>query len=97
MNSPSGGSRVSVPEQVVHRSFGEQTVLLNLATGQYHGLNATGRRIFELLVERNSTAGVAAQIASEYGIDVELVAADLEELCTALAERGLIELDADAI
>jgi hypothetical protein len=88
--------RISVPEQVVHRAFGEQTVLLNLGTGQYHGLNATGQRIFELLVERGSTDGVAAQIAQEYDIDEELAAADLGTLCSALTERGLLETDADA-
>lgn len=92
MSSP----RVSVPEQVVHRAFGEQTVLLNLATGQYHGLNATGRRIFELLSERGTTDGVAAQIAAEYEIDEARAAADLDELCASLADRGLLELDAGA-
>jgi len=80
----------------VHRAFGEQTVLLNLETGQYHGLNATGRRIFDMLVERGSTDGIAAEIAAEYGIDESLAAADLEELCASLSERGLIELDANA-
>jgi len=89
-------TRISVPEQVVHRAFGEQTVLLNLATGQYHGLNATGRRIFELLSERGSTDGVAAQIATEYEIDEALAASDLDDLCTALTERGLLVMDADA-
>lgn len=96
MNFPSGGYRTSVPEQVVHRAFGEQTVLLNLETGQYHGLNATGRRIFELLVENGGTTGVAAQIAAEYGIDESIASADLDELCTSLQARGLLEIDADA-
>lgn len=96
MISESGGAGVKVPEQVVHRAFGEQTVLLNLETGQYHGLNQTGRRIFELLVERGSTAGVAAQIAAEYEIDEGRAAADVEELCASLRDRGLLELDAHA-
>lgn len=96
MSSPPAGTAVKVPEQVVHRAFGEQTVLLNLETGQYHGLNRTGRRIFELLVERGTTDGVAAQVAAEYEIDEGRAAADLEELCASLQERGLLEMDANA-
>ena len=96
MSSPTGGIAIRVPEQVVHRAFGEQTVLLNLETGQYHGLNQTGRRIFELLVERGSTSGIAAQIAAEYEIDEARAASDLEELCASLRDRGLLEMDADA-
>jgi hypothetical protein len=85
--------RVRVPDHVVHRDFGEQTVLLNLATGQYHGLNRTGRRMFELLEERGSLEGVAAQLAAEYQRSEAEVAADLVDLCAALSERGLLELD----
>ena len=84
---------VRVPPHVVHREFGDQTVLLNLASGQYHGLNATGRRMFELLEERGSFEGIAAQLAAEYGQREEDVAADLVDLCAALSERGLLELD----
>ena len=32
---------VRVPEHVVYRDFAEQTVVLNLRTGRYHGLNET--------------------------------------------------------
>ena len=34
-------SRVVVPENVVLRAFEAQTLLLNLDTGTYHGLNDT--------------------------------------------------------
>ena len=31
-------SRLRVPEHVVYRSFGEETVVVNLRSGKYHGL-----------------------------------------------------------
>lgn len=80
-----------VPEPVAHRAFGDQLVLLNVETGQYHGLNATGRRIFEAIVERSGTAGVAAQLAHEYGRSEDEISSDVTELCQALLERGLLE------
>jgi hypothetical protein len=85
--------RVRVPDDVIHRAFGDQLVILNLRTGQYHGLNPTARRMFELLLERAETAGVPAQLAIEYGRPEAELAADLGALCRALTERGLLEID----
>jgi hypothetical protein len=73
--------------------FGDQLVLLNLQTGQYHGLNATARRMFELMVERSGTAGVIDDLAREYGRPKEELQADLTSLCDALTGRGLLELE----
>jgi hypothetical protein len=85
---------VRVPEHVASRSFGGRTVLLNLRTGQYHGLNATGGRMLEALDAAGSAAGVPAMLAAEYGRPEEEIAADLAELCEKLAARGLLEVDA---
>jgi DNA-binding FadR family transcriptional regulator len=93
VNGERVNGRVRIPEHVVHRDFGEQTVLLNLSTGQYHGLNRTGRRMFELLEERGTLEGIAAQLAAEYQRPEAEIAADLVDLCAALSERGLLEID----
>jgi hypothetical protein len=44
-------SRAVVPDGVVSRAFDAELLLLNLATGTYHGLDATGARMLELLRE----------------------------------------------
>jgi PqqD family protein of HPr-rel-A system len=81
-----------VPAHVVYRLFEAETLLLNLETGHYHGLNSTGGRIIELLEETGgSVQEVAARLASEYDMPVEELADDLSSFCTDLAERGLIE------
>ena len=84
---------VRVPEHVVHRSFDAETVLLNLRTGTYHGLNPTGGRMLELLQETGSLRSTAETIAREAEHPVDEVARDLVQLCADLAERGLIEID----
>jgi hypothetical protein len=91
---PASG-RARVPEHVVHRAFGDQTVLLNLQTGQYHGLNNTGRRMFELIEKQRSLDGIATELAAEYGVSEAEIASDLVDLCAALSERGLLELDVE--
>lgn len=85
--------RLRIPEHVVFRRFGDQTVLLNLETGQYHGVNATGGRILELLGEIHDPAETALRVAEEFGVAVERVSADVDQLCRALLERGLIAAD----
>jgi Coenzyme PQQ synthesis protein D (PqqD) len=85
--------RVSVPDHLVSRPFQGETVLLNLRTNRYHGLNPTGARILELLRETGDTAATADRLAAEYGRPAGEVARDVEELCAALAERGLVEVE----
>jgi hypothetical protein len=85
--------QVRVPDHVVRRTIDGDTVLLNLNTGQYHGLNRTGQRMFGLIVERGSLDGVARMLAAEYERPESEIADDLIDLCAALTERGLIEFD----
>lgn len=87
-------SRVRVPDNVVYRSFATETVALNTRSGQYHGLNPTAGRMLELLAERMTIAQAAARVADEYDQPRELVERDICALCSGLAARGLVEIDA---
>jgi len=85
-------SAVLVPEHVVVRSFPGETIMLNLQTGVYHGLNPTAGRMLETL-ERHAVIGdAAAVVAEQYGREEPSVLADLLTLCSALLERGLLAL-----
>jgi len=86
-------TKIRLSENVVFRSFGSETVLLNLSTGQYHGLKGTGGRMLELLEENGDLETVARQISEEYDHPFDEVLRDLRALCSALAERSLIEMD----
>jgi hypothetical protein len=87
------GLRISVPSTVVHRSFDAETVLLNLTSGTYHGLNPTGGRMFDLLAETGSFDATVAALVEEYGQPEDVIARDLDQLCRDLEKRGLIEVD----
>ncbi len=90
--SPLVGATFRLPSHVVYRAFVFETVVLNLETGKYHGLNRVGGRMLELLDRSGKTPEVAAQLAAEYGRPQAEVEADLYEFCADLLERGLIEL-----
>jgi hypothetical protein len=82
-----------VPQHVVYRSFPSETVVLNLNTGKYHGLNATAGRMLDELGRAASVRDAAAALADIYKQDAAVLERDLCELCQALLERGLIAAD----
>jgi hypothetical protein len=89
-------SRIRVPQHVVYRGFPSETVVLNLETGKYHGLNATAGSMLEALERALSVRDAAAAVAADYDQPPETVEQDMCELCSVLLARGLIELDGDA-
>jgi hypothetical protein len=90
-----GAMCLRVPASVVFRAFPAETVALNLATGQYQGLNPVAGRMLELLARTGSMRSTAQQIATEACRPVGEVEGELRELCVELLQRDLLEV-ADA-
>ncbi|HUB75088.1 MAG TPA: PqqD family protein [Solirubrobacteraceae bacterium] len=89
-------ARVRMPQHVLHRSFVAETVVLNLRTGKYHGLNPTAGRMLDALAAAPTVGAAVPELAGEYGIEASRVEDDVLALCRGLIERGLIEVvDAD--
>ena len=88
------GVRLAVPQHVAWRPFPTETVLLNLKTGQYHGLNPSGGRMFEVLDDCGDLHRSAERLAKELGQPLETVTEDLHTLCVELIGRGLLEVPA---
>ncbi len=84
---------IRVPQHVVYRSFPAETVVLNLDTGKYHGLNPSAGRMLEALVQASTVRAAADTLAESYRQPLDAIERDLCELCDALHERGLIEID----
>jgi Coenzyme PQQ synthesis protein D (PqqD) len=80
-----------LPQHVVHRGFVAETVVLNLQTGKYHGLNPVGGRMLEVVNEAPTVSRAAELIAEEYGQDPGAIEADLVAFCRDLLDRGLLE------
>lgn len=87
--------KISVPQHVVYRSFPSETVVLNLQTGRYHGLNATAGRMLEALQRSSSLREAAKAVASTFDQQEDVVQADMCALCLQLMQRDLIEVERD--
>jgi hypothetical protein len=83
--------RVRVPRHVVHRDFPAQTVILNLETGKYHGLNPTAGQMLSALETEETVAAAAKVVATKTNMPIADVERDLCALCFSLMERGLVE------
>jgi PqqD family protein of HPr-rel-A system len=83
--------RLRVPEHVKHRAFPEQTVVLNLQSGQYHGLNQSAGELFALLAGGGTLAETTHTVSERFGIPREHAQHSLHRLCVDLLERGLVE------
>jgi hypothetical protein len=89
-------SKAQLPSHVVFRAFVTETVVLNLQSGRYHGLNPSGGRMLEVITTAESVGEAAKTLAQEYDRAVAEIEADLVEFCAALVDRGLIELSRSA-
>ena len=83
-------SKVQVPQGVVYRTFVKETVVLNLETGLYHGVNRTGGRMLDALTNAASVRDAANALAQVFDRPQSEIENDLCEFCEALVERGLI-------
>jgi hypothetical protein len=84
--------RVTVPPHVVFRVLAHETVLLNISTGQYHGLDLIGARFFEASKDSSDLQAASVALAKEYGQPAERIETDLASFCSDLVDRGLIVL-----
>jgi hypothetical protein len=82
----------SVPDHVVYRAFVNETVVLNLQTGAYHGLNPSGATMLERLTSAETVRAAAAVLAEHYRQPLDQIESDLCEFCLSLEERGLLVL-----
>jgi hypothetical protein len=83
-------ARARLPQHVVHRSFVAETVVLNLRTGKYHGLNPTAGTMLEAIEAAPTIGDAVPALAAKYGLERDRIEADLLDLTRGLLKRGLI-------
>jgi Coenzyme PQQ synthesis protein D (PqqD) len=86
--------RIEVSTEVMSRVVGDETVLLDLASGTYFGLNAVGARIWELIGEGKSIAEACEILLREFDTSKETIESDALSLGESLLDRGLIRVTA---
>ncbi len=82
--------RITIPPQVMAREVGDETVILDLASGTYFGLDPVGARIWQLMSEGKTLSEICDTMLDEYEVSREELERDTVRLTEELVEQGLI-------
>lgn len=85
--------RPVVSPDVLSRVLDGETVVLDLGSGTYFGLNEVATRVWELANAGTPVGDIRARLLDEFDVTPERVEHDLEELFGALTARGLLRLE----
>ena len=82
-------TKLSIPPQVMSRLVGDETVLLDLASGIYFGLDGVGKRVWESVADGKSLVQTVEVIVAEFEVEEARAQADVLAFVSDLVERGL--------
>ena len=80
----------SVSANVSFKQIADESVLLDLASGTYFGLNTMGTRIWTLLVAGKSITAVCDAIEFEYASERATIDKDVRALVQTLVDKQLL-------
>lgn len=84
-----------IAHNVVFRELAGESVLLNLDTGTYFGLDAVGTRVWTLIAEQGSTSSAIDTLLAEYDVDAPRLEKDVTALIDRLLAKRLLTTDAE--
>ena len=82
--------RVAVPDGVLISHLQEESVILNLESERYFGLDDVGTRFLTVLTSSESIEAAYETLRAEYDVDPETLRDDLRELVDKLVDQGLL-------
>jgi len=85
-------SSIAVSSEVLCQEVHGETVLLDLQSESYFGLDEVGTRVWQLLQENPKIEAVVDTLLEEYDVDEQQLRDDLNELLSKLAEKSLITI-----
>lgn len=82
--------RVRVADDVLISNLQDESVILNLNSERYFGLDDVGTRMLSLLTSSDSIEAAYEALAAEYDVDRDMLRQDLVSLIEHLSAQGLI-------
>jgi hypothetical protein len=85
-------AKMVVPEGVLVRELGGESVILNLNSESYFGLDDVGTRMWAALTAAESIEAAYQSLLEEYDVNPEKLTEDLDALIDKLVAQGLLEV-----
>lgn len=92
MNVP---QKIILSEDTIMQQLDDDSVLLNLETEQYFGLDEVGTRMLQVMLESSNLSVAYETLLAEYEVTPEQLEADMERFLDVLKENGLIKVLSD--
>ena len=86
---------IEISSDVLTQEVGGETVILDLKSESYFGLDEVGTRIWQLLQKQEDIHTITATMLNEYDVEEEQLEMDIQNLLTQLNEAGIISLNYD--
>lgn len=83
---------ITVSPKVISQEVSGETVILDLQSECFFGLDAVGSRIWELIREDADLPTIYSTLLEEYDVEEDQLKTDLEALLADACERGLLSL-----
>jgi len=88
-------ARVSVPPDILISEVGGESVLLNLKSERYFGLDDIGTQMWKTLIASDSIQAAYETLLAEYDVEASRLREDLDDLIQKLMEQGLVEVGSE--
>jgi hypothetical protein len=84
---------ISLSPDVISQEVSGETVLMDLESENYYGLDEVGTRIWQLIGQTNDLRVIYQTLLQEYEVKEERLQRDLDILLGQIAGLGLITLE----
>jgi hypothetical protein len=84
--------RVTTPKNVLVRTFENESVLLNLDSEGYHGLDDMGTHMWEALTSSENIQVAYEKLLADYEVEPSQLRQDLDDFVAKMVQRGLLEI-----
>ncbi|MEM6753925.1 MAG: PqqD family protein [Cyanobacteria bacterium P01_C01_bin.38] len=85
-------SIVVATEEQISSDLGGESVILNMKTGVYHGLNEVGARVWNLIETPKAVKDIKQVLLEEYEVEADVCTKDLISLLCNLKTAELIKV-----
>ncbi|HVN56520.1 MAG TPA: PqqD family protein [Anaerolineaceae bacterium] len=89
---PASSKRITIPDGVLSQEINDETVLLNLASETYFGLDDVASRMWSALTAAGSIQAACSTLLAEYAVDPLILQRDLQTFIEKLSQYDLVEV-----
>ncbi len=84
---------IEISSEALTQELDGETVILDLKSESYFGLDEVGTRIWQLLQEQEDIQTITATMLNEYDVKEEQLEKDIQNLLTQLNKAGIVTFD----